>query len=250
MEMNGNRYGSAVINGSGQLAGGMYEDVKISGSGVIDGNIDARDVKVSGSAKFKGNVVSRSIKVSGSASIYGKIETDDCSFSGSGDVSGELQASVLKTSGSLRCRGGIRAQEVSINGSLRSYGDVETESLDVSGSFRIDGLLNASRIDIEVGGHCSAREIGCDRMRVVTTPMSLFWKAFSWLSETLGFGKRGALTAEVIEGTELDLNLTRARIVRGNRVRIGPGCAVDLVEYTEEAFVDDDASVGEVRRLS
>ena len=250
MAVSGNRSGSAVISGSGQLAGGTYEDVKISGSGVIDGDIDAKTVKVSGSAKFKGNVAAGLVKVSGAASFLGKVATNEFKSSGSGDVSGDLAAQTLKTSGALHVRGSIRGQEVRISGSLRAEGDVEAEQFHVSGSFRIGGLLNASVIDVEVGGRCEAKEIGCDRMRVVPTPMSVFWKTVSKLSEALGFGKKGALAAEVIEGTELDLHLTRARIVRGNRVSIGPGCAIDLVEYTEEAFVSDEASVGEVRRLS
>lgn len=246
--MNGNRFGGAAISGSGKIAGGMYEDVKISGSGVIDGDIDAWDVKVSGSAKFKGNVVSRSVKVSGSASFHGRIETGECKFSGSGDVAGELQASLLATSGSLSCRGNVRAHDLRISGSLRTYGDVEAESFDVSGSFRVDGLLNASSIDVRVGGPCSAREIGGDRIRVAPAPVAFFWRVFSWLSELLGFGKKGALTAELVEGTDIDLNWTRARIVRGNRVRIGPGSVVDLLEYTESAYVDKEAVVHEVRQ--
>ncbi|HZG57183.1 hypothetical protein [Paenibacillus sp.] len=78
--------------------------------------------------------------------------------------------------------------------------------------------------------------------------MDLFWRLFSRLSELLGFGRKGALRAELIEGTELDLEWTEARVIRGNRVRVGPGCIAELVEYTEHVQIDPEAVVKEVKR--
>lgn len=40
---------------------------------------------------------------------------------------------------------------------------------------------------------------------------------------------------ETIEGDDIHLELTRARVVRGNNVSIGSGCDIDLVEYKNNA---------------
>ncbi|MNR67595.1 hypothetical protein D3C85_1916860 [compost metagenome] len=40
-----------------------------------------------------------------------------------------------------------------------------------------------------------------------------------------------AVTVAVIEGDDIYLENTRAKVVRGNQVVIGPGCEIDLVEY-------------------
>ena len=42
------------------------------------------------------------------------------------------------------------------------------------------------------------------------------------------------LTAEVIEGDKVEIEYTQADVVRGNHIKIGPGCKVDLVEYKGE----------------
>ncbi|WJH34862.1 hypothetical protein N6H14_01395 [Paenibacillus sp. CC-CFT747] len=52
------------------------------------------------------------------------------------------------------------------------------------------------------------------------------------------------LNADLIEGTLVNVEYTRARLIRGNRVVIGPHCEVERVEYTESLTVDPSASVG------
>ncbi|MCL6576409.1 hypothetical protein [Kyrpidia sp.] len=39
---------------------------------------------------------------------------------------------------------------------------------------------------------------------------------------------------ETIEGDDIYLENTRARVVRGTRVQIGPGCQIGLLEYSED----------------
>lgn len=244
------RTGDANISGSGSIAGGYYRDVKISGSGKIDGDIHALDVKVSGSAFFRGNVASESVKVSGSSNFGGHIDTGECKFSGSGEVKGHLHARSLSTSGSLSCKEGIRAEEVKISGSLATGGDVEAESFKSSGGFRIEGLLNASNIEVNMFGRSYVREIGGDRVDIGIAPLNVFWQFVVRVFHLIGIGSKLGLKSEVIEATDVKLEWTESRVVRGNRVWIGAGCNIDLVEYTESAYVDPDARVKEVRQIS
>ena len=53
------------------------------------------------------------------------------------------------------------------------------------------------------------------------------------------------LEAELIEGEEIDLQATKAGVVRGRNVVIGPGCEIERVEYSGSLMVAPEAKVGE-----
>ncbi|MEE0880574.1 MAG: hypothetical protein UIL36_03100, partial [Turicibacter sp.] len=51
------------------------------------------------------------------------------------------------------------------------------------------------------------------------------------------------LIANEIEGDDLDLMLTEAKVVRGDCVKIGPGSIIDVVEYSSAIEIDKTAKV-------
>lgn len=243
------RQGNGVISGSGQLGGGMYRDITISGSGNVNGDVNALEVKVSGSAQFRGNVSSESVKVSGSAKFKGHIDTGDCRFSGSGTVDGHLHARTISTSGSLSCKEDVRAEEIIINGSLQARGDVEAESFEASGGFNIKGLLNASTVKVNMHGKSFVQEIGGDRITVRINPLNFISRLIANLFNSFGYGHGWGLQSELIEATDVSLEWSAVGVVRGNCVRIGPGCNIGLVEYAESVYIDPKANVRDVRQI-
>lgn len=265
--MDKGRYGNAAISGSGMIAGGKYEEVRISGSGKVDGDIEASNVHVSGSAQFTGsvaasggvhvsgsasmggNVAAHAVKVSGSCRFAGNVEADEYRVSGSAEVRGHLHGRSIHSSGSLSCGSSVRAEEIRISGHMGADGDVESEMFRVNGGFKVKGLLNASEIDVSMNGLCYAREIGCDRIEVRLFSLNIFWRFVVWLTSLFGRGSQAGLRSEQIEGTDIQVEWTEAGFVRGQRVYIGKGCHIDLVEYTEKVYVDPEARVKEVRQM-
>ena len=57
------------------------------------------------------------------------------------------------------------------------------------------------------------------------------------------------LIAATIEGDEVRLEYTKADVVRGTNVSLGPGCEIGLVEYTGELNRHEDAVVGQSKHL-
>jgi len=53
----------------------------------------------------------------------------------------------------------------------------------------------------------------------------------------------------LIEADEISLEATVAKMVRGKRVTIGPGCRIDQVEYTESLQIDPKSVVREQVRV-
>jgi len=56
-------------------------------------------------------------------------------------------------------------------------------------------------------------------------------------------GSEGSLRAKVIEGDEVSLENTKADVVRGNKVKIGQGCEIGLVEYRSDLLEDKNATI-------
>jgi cytoskeletal protein CcmA (bactofilin family) len=114
-------------------------------------------------------------------------------------------------------------------------GSVATEEFRSSGSVRIDGGLKAEEVDIDLGGTSKIPTIEAEEVRVKATG---------------GFFRvRGELTAERIEGSEIELEATTAALVKGDEVHIGPHCRIDVVE-AKELIVHQSSEVRERRVAS
>ena len=247
-------------SGSVKLSGGHYREVGISGSAHISGDIVCESFRASGSAHVNGGVECGDFRISGSGRIEGDVKAGDCVISGSGAVTGALSAQSLQVSGSVRVDGGIttkeqahisgsanvngalRARTLKTSGSLRVGNGIECETLTSSGVLNVDGLINAGTADISLAGQSRLDEIGGEHITVRRRPgLNLNVLGFS-LSLGLMLGQ---LTATTIEANVIELEATRANVVRGTDVTIGAGCEIDRVEYSGTLSINDNAMVRE-----
>ena len=232
-------------SGSTRVDGGEYGEVRVSASLRVDGDLRCDTLQCSGSAKIEGALscagevrCSGSVKVAGEAALQegrfsGSVKAPALHCSGSAKTEGGMQLGKARFSGSCAAEGDIHAEELEIAGSLRAPA-VEAERFHASGVFRINGLLNAGEITLSRGGLYQAGDIGCTTLRVVQDAHVI----------SLGRRKR-ALEAQSIEGDTLELLDTQAAVVRGRFVRVGAGCVIDRVEYSEDLTVEDGGIVKE-----
>ena len=247
--------GDLKISGSGSAGGGNYNNVKISGSGKIDGDIDCSTIAISGSGKIGGGIVAERVKISGSAKITGNVKAEEVRVSGGASFGGDVEGDLIAISGFSKIVGSLIAKEVSVSGSLSlenklegediklrgamSCKSCEGESFDSDGAFKIDELLAADTIQISLRGRCEAKEIGGSSIRVQESLMKkgIFQSLFG------GFLDEGSLYADTIEGDEIYLENTKANTVRGAKVVIGSGCTIENLEYKESLEVDEKSKV-------
>lgn len=220
-----------IISGSGSAGGGNYHRVKINGSGEVTGDIECIDLKVNGSAKLQGNIQAESASINGSSVILGNLVADKLKVQGHADITGDVTGKETRVQGSARIKGSLSGEDIKIEGGCSIGGDCEAEVFLAKGSFKIGGLLNAGHIDIILYGGCRAKEIGGEKITVKKPGIAHKLKRliFSYI-----FRVNVDLQADVIEGDEIYLEHTNARIVRGTNVRIGPGCEIELVEYKNQ----------------
>ncbi|TMV51538.1 hypothetical protein FE783_07125 [Paenibacillus mesophilus] len=233
---------SGVLGG---CAGGMFKNISINGHGTVNGDLDCIGFVCNGKATVRGKVKAESVEVNGSASFGGEMNSGKVRVNGKSEIEGPLAAKHFRIDGHTKIGGNMTGEEVEINGSFTVKGNCDAEQFRSRGSFRIDGLLNAGTIEIDLYAECRAKEIGGES---ITVRKSGFDSPIEKLMKAIIFPK-DELLADTIEGDEVRLEYTTAKIVRGTNVTIGPGCHIGLVEYTGVYKRDKDAVVSESRHI-
>lgn len=255
----GEKRGNLSISGAGKAAGGVYESIRISGSGRIEGAVAAETITISGSGKIEGGVKAQSLRIAGSGKIMGAAEVGELRVSGSGKIAGDVRGESFHASGSCKVQGSVRAGELSASGSMeieqdvhaktvkfsgsaKVGGQVEAEHFYASGAFHIERLLSADAIEVKLYGRSYAGEIGGAKIEVRKHEGG--WWFLRWL-----WGGEQRLETNSIEADEIYLEATVAKTVRGKRVTLGPECRIDRVEYSESLQIDPKSMVKEQVRL-
>lgn len=223
-----------IINGSGSYPGGIYDKVSIRGEGMIVTDVECSAFHVYGTSEAAENVKTGSVKIMGEAEVKGDVTANDTLVMGTLMAGRNASLKKMKVFGLLEVGEKLSGDVAAIKGSITVRGDVEFETFDSSGGFDIKGLLTADKVKIALRfGQSTAEEIGGSRIVVKRKKNSI-----------LPFGREeGTLSAKVIEGDDIYLENTTAEVVRGNMVKIGPGCQIGLVEYTTELKIDSSSTI-------
>ncbi|MFD2614453.1 hypothetical protein [Paenibacillus gansuensis] len=214
-------------------------DLKITGNGSTSGG-RFRHVTITGEGDIHGALHCEQFKCTGRASIQGSVESTICKVNGEVRVEGSWRGKELHFLGQFYAKSGIQGDRLKFRGDIQTGGSCEAETISWKGGGRIKGMLNAEEIRISLYGPCQAKEIGGSRIDVRKNTLSA-------LKDWLHPSGKPELQADLIEGDELYLEYTQAKIVRGSRVTIGNGCSINTVEYKESLKVHAQAVV-EVRR--
>jgi len=225
------------LSGKGAFAGGVYDEVSVSGSGRTGGDLEAATIHIAGSCMMEGRVKAGAFDASGSFNVGRDLEAKTLRGAGTGEVGGDVRAETLKFSGRLIAGGTVKAREATISGFAECGGNLEADQLQLGGAFDVGGSVSGQRIQIALAGHSRASEIVAPE--IVVRRASWRWQMldFAWRRST------ALLSAETIEGETVHLEATRAGTVSGRQVTIGPGCRIEVVEYSESLHIDPQADV-------
>ncbi len=232
------------INGSGTASGGAYNLVRINGSGRITGALDCADFIINGSGEAMDSIECGALRISGAGRISGDIKCGEAKVNGSGSFGSAVNCAELSVTGSADIKKSVNAQRVKVNGSVKIGGDCNAEKFYSNGLFEIGGLLSADDIDIHLYWNRSrAKEIGGEKIRV-----SLGTTGLGLVKALLPSSHFPALEADVIEGNDITLENTTAKVVRGDNVTIGSGCDIGLVEYKGHYRKQSGAKVAQEKK--
>jgi cytoskeletal protein CcmA (bactofilin family) len=245
--MSGTNHGDIRINGSGSTGGGKYDSVVIRGTGKVMGDLTCDVFQISGSGSVEGSLDTLDGRISGSGTVEGDLKAGKFKISGTGRIMGNVNAGELVISGSGSVQKNVEAQYVRIEGTAKIGLDCNAEFFEADGGFEVGGLLNADEVKIRVYGMKSkVREIGGGKITVTLGPTH----AFNLVRTIVSMGiLNPVLEVDTIEGDEIVLENTTARVVRGNSVTIGSSCDIGTVEYKDFYTKNIDAKVGTETKL-
>jgi cytoskeletal protein CcmA (bactofilin family) len=179
----------------------------------------------------------QNVNIQGVGKVQGDIECVDCSVEGVATIFGSVNAQSIRIKGKATVKGDVFGEIVNLEGQVKISGKCDAEKFIGTGAFTITGLLNAGEIFMQVYGPSHVGEIGAETIRVEKE------------SGRSLLGRLKTLSAETIEGDEIYLENTKAKVVRGNRVVIGAGCNIELVEYRTEFEQHKSARIGTQKKL-
>lgn len=261
---------------SGKALGGEYDVIEVAGSGTINGDVAFNRMSIAGSGKVDGKVTGENIKVAGSLSITGEVDCSNANVAGSWRVEADaevrdftingsikflqnLKSNNIKIYGSANVAGNINADSMKILGSVKVNNSCECNDFKAYGSFEIGELLNAENIMINPSGKCYVKEIGGTSIEVsqklkddnMSSAVNVFGDIVNFFKDIVGSNNErwGTLECDTIEGDNVTLENTTAKVVRGNVIYIGEGCTIDLVEYKGTISKHPRAVVKEERKI-
>ncbi|MBB2479851.1 cytoplasmic protein [Bacillus sp. APMAM] len=221
------------IFGSGSSGGGEFNKIKISGDGTITDALTCQVFKVYGTGVAMGDVKAESLDIYGTIDIHEKVKSGSIKIYGTMSANKDVAGKEMKIRGAMDVGGNVSGEDINLKGSLSVKGDCEVENFILDGSFEIGGLLNAGKVNIELKyGNSSVKEIGGEEIQVKRK------------SSFLGINKQnGSLDVDTIEGDHIYVEYTKASVIRGKKVEIGPGCDIGLVEYNEQFHCAKNSNV-------
>lgn len=226
------------INGMGKAAGGTYGKIGTDGIATLNGDIVCNTLTSNGTLKMKGSIRGGQFRMNGKGTVEGSLDGEKLRVDGMLKIDGNMRAEQVDIHGMLTLDGNASGDSMDLDGGIKLEGNAEFETFKVHGGFQVGGMLNAGTVEIAMAGACRVKEIGGEVIRVRRIPSTR--NLLALFSPSLAV----RLTADVIEGDEIVLEETKAGVVRGSSVRIGPGCEIGRVEYKQHYEVDPKASVG------
>ncbi|MBQ8400495.1 MAG: polymer-forming cytoskeletal protein, partial [Clostridia bacterium] len=213
-----------------------------------------------GSGRVNGDLDCDSMTINGSGSVRGGLRTNGSfTINGSGRVEGSITGQGhVAINGSGKVEGSVHCHSFRSSGSASIGGDCEGEDMEMNGGGQIRGLLNGEKVRVFLynNNHAEIGSIGGTDILVAHKPGGGNGSGGGWKIRIFGIeivrggigdgaNHPGELKTDTIEGDVIDLSYTHAGRVSGRVVKIGPGCRIGKLEYTESADVDAENSVVE-----
>lgn len=241
------------IAGSGQIAPGEYDTIRVSGSGQLGDAVRCENLYTSGAVSGKTVTCNNELHTAGSCRFLGTVTAGSVAFSGGSHVEGDLMATErISIAGGNYVGGDIRCKQLQIAGKSEVGGDVEAETAKIRGIIYCAGLINAEEVEIEYEETSEVGSIGGSKILIYKRHGSEKKKKFrlplfSRLVKKVADGVVQVKTS--VEGDEIALEGVKTPRVSGRVVAIGAGCEIDLVQYSEQVEISPEATVGKTEMV-
>ncbi|CAM3232119.1 hypothetical protein HP548_02245 [Paenibacillus taichungensis] len=225
-----------MIDLNNHFAGSLDKkhDISIIGDGSSSGGVYGK-VKVVGDSSFNDNLFCDQFKCTGTSVIYGSLESTDIKITGTLTLKERSAVGSDEQEDNHASNLYAKAEHMKVVGELHVSGDCQVENMKLNGRFTITGMLSAESMTLKIMGPSEVKEMGGSIISVKNSRGKLL--------EGLFTGNKSILKADLIEGDEIELENTEAEVVRGDKIKIGPGCRIGTVEYRSSLQIHPQSEV-------
>lgn len=232
----GGDFSTVRIIGDANITSGINaEKIRVVGEVEIDGDVTAVKARTTGKLEIEGNSTVENFKVTGEVEISGNAKFDNSRVVGKTKVGGSYNSIETKVYGELKVKEDVNCKKIKNMGSIITSANVTAEEFYSKGFCEIGGLLTAENVELRLYKKTKIEEIGGTNINV----------------KKKGFFKKDdcVMISDSIEGDEIKLESTTADVVRGNKVVIGKGCNIKLVEYSGDFQKHESANVEKIVKV-
>jgi len=278
-KIGGGVYDVIKVMGSARVSGDVEANtIRTAGSASFSGSVDALHIHNAGNLRIAEDVSTGSFKSAGSSTVDGDLRATHFSCSGSQRVGNDLIAGNVRLSGSCNVSNDVEADEFVSKGRFRIGGLLSADDIRIQlghgrGGQCVVSEIGGERIEVrskgpfwdydqeklerKLGKVGHKLEKGLTKMRgkfgieidlgdidkMVDDIVKVGEKIKVNIESNFEDDYLAMLEVETIEGDDIYLEYTKASVVRGKKIAIGPGCEIDHVEYSDSLEIDEDAHV-------
>lgn len=206
------------------MPGGIFEKITVSARTDFSSSVEVNELNIQteGDMFVEGRLNAPYITVAGQLDIMDTIETERLEIEQRGwlKAGDHIVAKVVSNNGDMDIKS-LRADEFTSKGRLKAK------------------ALTADTLQLKAVGESRIQYIQGDEIRITAGREHLIFK-----------DKDAIVIADEVDGREVYVENLSADLVRGDRVTIGPGCTIKVVEYTEQYALDEAADVLELGKIS
>lgn len=193
----------------------------------------APPLRVRGSMVRQGNLEASHVNVFGHLHVEGDVTAEELMIKGECSIRHSCQANTVALFGSLRTAA-LRAGQVNVSGYLSVTQEAAAADFRADGSVRINSLSCTGTIHIHLGSQSMIKHMTAgENITISPSPrlLNILMRPFR------------RLHCDTIDGAAVTLYRTTASIVSGKDIIIGPGCVIQEVRYSRTLAVDSKSRV-------
>lgn len=237
------------IAGAGTIGSGEYDEISISGTGKIVGDVRCQNLSVAGAASVEGKIECvETISCAGSANFKDEVKTKSIDVSGSVKFEKDCIATEeISSAGSIKCMASSKAKIIQLSGYSYVEKDLEAEEICIKGDSQIYGLVNGEKVKIEFDNSLEINEIGGNNIIVLQKEKGI--NKVKNLPIFKNICKASIGKINTIEGENVAVEFVEANKITGKSVAIGKNCKIKLVQYTDEVEIHPSSTVEQCEKV-
>lgn len=247
-----NDYKKATIIGNGEIFGGSIRKLTSIGNSIISGALETAKTNSVGNISVTENMNVQLMKITGEGSfkklfaknliVWGKVNNNN----GSTRLKGDVSAYTFEVMGKCIVKSDLKVENIFVSSSLYIEKELQCENFECLGSIEAPSI-NAAHIYIYPRESSKVNELYASEVIIkmafreclIIKKHHTTWRHMRRFKHENSF-----INIEIIEADKIYLENTKAKLVSGKNVDIGPRCNIETVEYIDNLSIDVSSKVG------